>query len=162
MGLKNRQENFIEELYHEMFTKLSIFAKKELGDSSISEEAVQETFVIACIKIDNLMDSPNPKGWLVNTLKNVIRNIKQSKSYCSRLLLSQVEIDTLSEPGQEEDLDPEFLYSGLVSKEAFWLLKRITIDNCSMLEVAEELGITLEACKKRVQRAKANFRKKYF
>ena len=31
---------------------------------------------------------------------------------------------------------------------------RVARDQCSMLEVAEEFGLSVEACKKRVQRAR--------
>lgn len=162
MELMDYQVSFIEELYHKMFKQLYIYARRQLDSPSTSEEAVQETFMIACAKVDTLMNSPNPEGWLVNTLKNVIRNIKQNKSYISKHLMSQDIIDTLMKQGREDDPNPEFLYDGLVSKEDLSILKQVAIDNRSMLEVSEELGITLEACKKRVQRAKAKFRKKYF
>lgn len=39
------------------------------------------------------------------------------------------------------------------------MLKQVTLDRYSMLEAAEELGISVEVCKKRVQRARAQFRK---
>ncbi len=162
MGLEKHQGDFTEELYHKIFNKLYHYAMKKLEDPSISEEAVQETFSIAWVKVDALMCSPNPEGWLMNTLKNVICNIKRDRSYLSMQLMSEEHINFLMAQGQENNLDPEFLYEGMVSQEEFFLLKRVAIDNRSMLEVAEELGITLEACKKRVQRAKAKFQKEYF
>ena len=44
--------------------------------------------------------------------------------------------------------------------EDFRLLKRIVLERYSYLEAAEELGISLEACRKRVQRIKQRLREK--
>ena len=44
--------------------------------------------------------------------------------------------------------------------EVFRLVRRVTRDGYSMRETAEALGISLEACKKRVQRAKARLRER--
>ena len=75
MGLAAHQEEIIAQLYREMYRKLVVYAENALNDS-LAEEAVQDTFRIACSKYDELMNSSNPQGWLMNTLKNVIRNIK--------------------------------------------------------------------------------------
>lgn len=162
MRLKSSQKDFIEQLYYEMFTKLYILAKHMLYNPSLSEEAVQDTFILACIKVDDLMNSPNPKGWLVNTLKNVIHNMKRSNIRFSKQILLLDDIDSLSAGDMPEESDPDLFYIGIVSEEEYHLIKRVAIDQFSILELAEELGITVEACKKRVQRAKLKFRKKYF
>ena len=64
----------LEQLYYEMYEWLFGYANASLSDPSRSEEAVQETFRIACDKLPVLLNSENPKGWLVNTLKGVLRN----------------------------------------------------------------------------------------
>ena len=73
MSLNQEEEEYIERLYREMYTRLCIYAMSALGSKALAEEVVQDTFRIACIKPDGLMSSKNPRGWLVNTLKNVIR-----------------------------------------------------------------------------------------
>ena len=72
--MDKQHSNYIEALYLEMFELLFSYARSSLENDSLAEEAVQETFRIACLKPSELCASPNPKGWLVNTLKNVIRN----------------------------------------------------------------------------------------
>ena len=54
----------------------------------------------------------------------------------------------------------DVLFGDLSDSEDFRLLKRIALDRCTMLEVAEELGISLESCKKRVQRARKRLQEK--
>ena len=58
------------------------------------------------------------------------------------------------------ELDLDTLYGDLSDSEDFRLLKRIALDRCTILEAAEELGIPLETCKKRVQRARKRLQKR--
>lgn len=74
----------IEQLYLEMYDMLIIYARCSFKEESLAEEAVQETFQIACQKPDKLCESLNPKGWLVNTLKFTIRNMKRSRENANR------------------------------------------------------------------------------
>ena len=48
----------------------------------------------------------------------------------------------------------DLLFSNVAASEDFQLLKRIALDQCTMPELAHELGVSVEACKKRVQRAR--------
>ena len=52
----------IEQLYFEMYHKLFLYAQSALRDHSLAEEAVQETFRIACAKADRLAESENRQG----------------------------------------------------------------------------------------------------
>ena len=54
MGLAAHQEEIIAQLYREMYRKLVVYAENALNDS-LAEEAVQDTFRIACSKYDELM-----------------------------------------------------------------------------------------------------------
>lgn len=61
--------------------------------------------------------------------------------------------------GRRDEEDVELLYRGLLSEEDFRLLKCIAVDGWSMLEAAQEFGISLEACRKRFQRIRTKMRK---
>lgn len=54
----------------------------------------------------------------------------------------------------------DLLFNDISGSEDFQLLKRIALDRCTILELAEELGVSVEACKKRVQRARKRLQKK--
>ena len=60
MSLNQEEEKYIEQLYREMYTRLCFYAKNALGSRTLAEEVVQDTFRIACIKPDSLMNSKNP------------------------------------------------------------------------------------------------------
>ncbi|MBX4150703.1 RNA polymerase sigma factor [Paenibacillus lautus] len=155
MVLNDDQRRVIKALYLAMPFLLFSYAQNMLSDRSLAEEAVQDTFRIACAKADNLLYSPNPKGWLLNTLKYVIKNKARSRAY----LINSLELDENMIPGDLDVLDIDFMYSDLTNSEDYKLLKKIALDKYSMLEAAKEMGISVEACKKRVQRAKKKMKK---
>ncbi len=87
MGLSDTQRQAIEKLYMDMYYSLSAYAQSALNDRSLAEEAVQDTFRIACAKADKFLSSPNPKGWLLNTLKYVIKNSIRSRAVLNRIVV---------------------------------------------------------------------------
>lgn len=160
MGLSDSQRRGIEELYKEMCYPLSAYAHSALNDRPLAEEAVQDTFRIACTKADDLLSSSNTKGWLLNTLKYVIRNIIRSRARLNNVIISSINFNENIIAGDADAPDIDFLYSDLVDSEDYKLLKKIVLDKCTMLEAAQKLGISIEACKKRVQRAKKKLKKR--
>ncbi len=154
MGLDYEQERAIEKLYREMYRTLYVYAENALGNRQLAEEAVQDTFRIACAKAEAMLDSPNPKGWLVNTLKYVILNMRRSQARLNALVVSALSLDELEIPVEEEGLGLATMYAGLVEEKDLRLLELLALKRYSMLEAANEFGISVEACKKRVQRAR--------
>lgn len=161
MGLTDNQRRAIEELYNEMFYPLSAYANSALSDRKLAEEAVQDTFRIACAKADVFLSSPNKKGWLLNTLKNVIHNLIRSRAYLNSIVICSLDFDENIIVGDEDSPDLDMMYSDLIDNEDYKLLKKIVLDKYSILEAARELGISVEACKKRVQRAKKKLKKHF-
>lgn len=150
----------IEELYLEMFDKLKAYAHSFVESDALAEEAVQETFRIACQKPESVYSSPNPQGWIFNTLKNTIRNIQSNRANTRRLLemylSSNAEYTTFS----DNRLSIEVTYENVADLEEFQLLKEMAVEGRSHEEMAKTRGITVSACKKRVQRAKEKLQKK--
>ena len=119
------QSKQIEKLYLEMFDKLMVYARSSLDSEALAEEAVQETFRIACQIPERLCDSPNPQGWLVLTLKNTIRNMKSSRATAKRImetyLLSQLKEASFS----EDRINLNIMYENVADMEEFKLLKEM-------------------------------------
>lgn len=137
-----------------IFKKLYYYALSILNLPDLAEEAVHDAFRIACGKPDSLMNSPVPEGWIMNTLKNVIRNKQRQLKLQRRLIEEDVSIeDHIASMGVEDDYS-EFEFSDLISEEDYYLIKRVTLEQKTITETAEEFGISPEACKKRIQRAK--------
>ena len=158
--MTREQAQYIEQLYTDMYDSLYSYAYGILKNTHMSEESVQETFQIACSKPTDLMSSQNPRGWLMIVLKNVLRNtlrrLATLKKYIAAAESENIDVIASPTPGSNVDL----MYSDMLTEAEFQLLKWVAIDQYTMLEAAEALGITEEACKKRVQRAGKKLRRK--
>lgn len=162
MGLDSqqyKQYKQIEQLYEETYMPLCAYAMSALNDRRLAEEAVQDAFRIACAKADDLLSSSNQKGWLTNTLKNVIRNIRRSRSRLNKMMVTALSVDEMAIVSPNVDMEFEIIYSDLLGEEEFALLKMIVLNRSTLLETSQKLGISVEACKKRVQRAKKKLKK---
>ncbi|MDE7325923.1 MAG: sigma-70 family RNA polymerase sigma factor [Lachnospiraceae bacterium] len=147
------KEQLFTEYYSQYFDKLKIYAYSSLGNWTRAEEAVQDTFHIAWIKIDDFLSSENPMGWLINTLKYTIKNIRRSDSYQMKLFISLSEITDISASIDSElDIDVDGVCQSLLSKDDYYLLRRVVLDKATYKEMSKELGIKLWACQKRMQR----------
>ena len=150
--LLNKSEHIlIDEMYREMFKRLWIYAKRQLEDDGLAEEAVQETFRVACERGDKVLSSENPKGWIMKALKYTILTIKRERA-CLRQLYEHFEVEEQATEMSEDYVD--LMYSDLINERDFEMLKMIVLENCSIKEAAEKYGITVSACKKRLERIK--------
>lgn len=148
----------LEQMYREMYPTLYAYALRILKDHALAEEAIQDTFCIACAKREQALSNPKPRGWLMLTLKHVMQNMLRAQRKVQRLLfLTAGEEQPAEAP---ELLDVDVLFGDVSNSEDFRLLKRIALDQCTVVELAQDLGISVEACKKRVQRARKRLQKK--
>jgi hypothetical protein len=60
----------------------------------------------------------------------------------------------------EDKIRLNILYEDVVKTEEFLLLSEMAIEGRSHLEMASSRGISVSACKKRIQRAKETLRRK--
>lgn len=156
----NQPNELIRDLYLRMYSFLLDYANVSLENHALAEEAVQETFRIACQKADDLNRCVHPGGWIVNTLKNVISNTRKSREAANRLLLGYVATHGNHLSCSEDHIRIEILYENIAETEELKLLKELAIDGYSYLEMAQRRGISVSTCRKRVQRAKEILRKK--
>ena len=154
--MEEQQNVQLEQLYREMYDWLFCYANATISNPSRAEEAVQETFRIACDKLPAVLDSDNPKGWLVNTLKGVLRNFARKDARDSKVFVPLPEQCDWEQP---EELPPELLYQDLAGTKEYELLMKLS-EAGSVRELAGRLGISESTCKKRVQRSRSYLRKR--
>ncbi len=158
--MDKKKEEIISGLYDEFFDTMRLYAEASLHNTALAEEAVQETFCIACIKIDDLLASSNPRGWLILVLRNVILHIQRNKK---EFLRSMSAISFREDVGGYEqvafyDSQPEFWYENLTQDKDYELLRKFVIEGYSLKELADEYGLAMSACKQRIRRVKLRFR----
>lgn len=153
--LNKEQDACIEMHYRGLYKKMLSYAMYTLRDASLSEEAVQDAFMIACAKIDVFYASKNPEGWLINALRNVIRNMKKLRITLNKYVVQLLDTENIIDTGNfTAEQDFELIFGDIVKSDDFKLLRKVVLDKYTMLEASIEFGITLDACKKRVQRIK--------
>lgn len=155
-----QKDEFITDLYLRLYDFLLDYALPYMENFSQAEEAVQETFRIACQRRDALRASNRPEGWIVNTLKNVISNMRKNRNAANRTFMKYLATQSLEENATEELIRLELLYEDLAQTEEWKLLKEMAVDGDSYLEMAQRRGIKVDACRKRVQRARETLQKK--
>lgn len=149
----------IDLLFIETHDSLLAYAKSSLGSYELAEDAVQETFCIACRKPEALLNSKSQMGWLLQTLRYVILNMKHAEvrleDKSNRLVTNHRYQETYS-----MDLPVEVLYHD-IAKTAEYQLIRDVAGGASTADISNRFGITIETCRKRIYRAKQVLRK-YF
>ena len=158
--MKARYSREIDRLYLQMYAKLFEYARSSLSSDSLAEEAVQDTFIIACQKPEALCNSPNPEGWIFNTLKNVLSNTVRHQNIAKRILLNYFASNAQNVSVSDDRANLEILYEDIADTDAFQLVKEMALEGKSYAEMADERGISIVTCRKRMERAKKALQKK--
>lgn len=163
------QDQLIEQLYQQYFDDLILYAIASLKNESRAQDIVQDAFHEAILRADVLMQHDNPKGWLMLTVKHKIKEYQRELQRYMKYFIS-LDKDLFIEPGkedprleqplqgEEEKLPTLKEIETTLTPEEFYLLKRLTIDQASHLEVAKELGISIYASQKRLERIRKKLR----
>ena len=154
------QNAFLTEHYMEKRKFLLEYAESSLHNFALSEEAVQQTFEIACRRIDDFYNHPNPGAWLTKTLGFVILNIQSRQRSERRYVIPLDEYlpDLVAAPERPPSL--RITYGSLVDTPQFQLLYEAEVMGRSYKEIAKDFGISEDACKKRAERARKYLRQK--
>lgn len=157
------ENQFLEALYRDYFPKLLLYAKTVLQDTDRAQDVVQDTFHEAIRHIDTLTNHKNPGGWLMETLKNKIRDSERARRrFISRFISLDSDIveniipsnQSLDDQLEQDDTWVRQTIEDALTPEENKLLKRLAFDKASHLEVAKEFDITVYASEKRFQRIK--------
>jgi RNA polymerase sigma factor (sigma-70 family) len=113
---------FFEKLFIEMRIKLIRFAEAKIrgkADMEYVEDIVEETFKTAWQKVDELIASENPHGWLINALKlHILKHYeKRNKEHPDKREFDE------SETATETIFDNEISFSDSLSDAEMRILK---------------------------------------
>lgn len=160
--IKAVYDHYFETYYKKLWRQAQRSLTQQTGrkDPDRAHEAVQETFLIAWEKPKEFLGSLSPVGWLVNTMKYVVRNmVREDQRWNARLIKFQEYLDRDAvHPAPGADLELE----GLIPPEELDLLKRLYLHGETYEELCEELGLKKSTLAMRVKKSKEDFRKKYW
>ena len=163
----------LHQLYCECYQMLYQYAKHSRGiRPHVAEELVQDVFLSALEKPQKVETSENPKGWLVNAMRNKIFNYRRDRAEQVMLLDSYETLNLLSTSremeaasAEEEVLEQENcrelheIIQSSLSDDDLRMLRLYAYEGWSHAEIAEEMNISLAACQKRMQRSRARLKK---
>lgn len=168
-----KQEDFFTDLYRKYFNQIKMYALCLISDPYRAEEIAQDTFHTAMEKIDDVMAADEPIRWLKITAKNKVRNEQRTRQrYLKRFLsLDSTEMPEIASPVSVEQTVLEHEEQGRVpiletvrqtlTSEEVTLLRQVVLERKSHMEVAQEHGISLWACQKRIQRIRGKLGEKF-
>lgn len=157
--LSKEEQEFLRGLYKTHYKALFICAYQLGIGREAAEDYVQDAFTMAIRHIEDIKKSNNPRKYLKQALKNVIGYQFRSLRYAINLQKKLMDdLDSSHREQYTDELQPETLYRGAINGEELSLLLRFYLDGWTQKELAEELGISENACKKRIGRAKAHLR----
>ena len=151
-------KTLIAELYIAYGSYLTDYAQNSGCNPNVAEDLVQDTFTIALQKSLDLYQATSRRGWLIRTLRNLIGNQQRNIVYAQKLLKR---LEKQADETHTDELSPSILYKGMISEDDLNLLLRYWDYGDNVENIAKDLDLKNEACKKRIQRAKARFKKAY-
>jgi RNA polymerase sigma-70 factor (ECF subfamily) len=157
------KDKFLVELFERMNGELFSIAYQRIQDSHRAEELVQDVFLRASEKIDEVMQSPNPRGWLYYALEFFLKHEFRSRLNIQKAFVEQSEFAEDLEDSASNSAEDEALkmleHSSMFTDNEWHLLKRAYIEGYTIAEIAEELGIEYDACAKRLHKARDKAKK---
>lgn len=155
-------DSYMTELYSEFYEFLIAYADNAMDNPKEAEELIQETFLVACQKRKEFSESENPKGWLVNTLKNKIQEARRERDTIRRLMAKLMKLPKRRVVSYIEETPTimNLFYKDILvrpnrlTESEYDMLMKIGLYDYTMKELSEEYNTTVECCKKRVQRAR--------
>ncbi len=150
-------ERFIAVSYHKYYRKLYVLAYSILGKQAEAEAAVQEAFVVACQKPEELMRSEDPVRWMKSAVRHRALHILEDQKRTASLFMSLEALPPGNEPSHLDSGDSELVgfCQSVVSKDEFAFFLRIAKGSATFLEEAQRQGIKLAACYKRFERIRS-------
>lgn len=164
-GMTTEQEIRFSELYAALYPKLLRYASAA-SSCAAAEKLVQDTFHDAWSRFDELSDHENIGGWLMQTLKNKLRNYARTRHRD----ISAEEID--AEAAAPEDFVDTLGNRSLLfavcrfvrenfREEDVLLFRRVIYEGISHKQAAAELGITVWTSQKRIERMRRRIREQF-
>jgi len=158
--MDNAKDKFFTDLYMAHSEDLVWYAYRKVGDIELAKDLVHKTFSLLLVKLESILAHPNPAGWLHITLKYVCFQEVNKKSYSNEIPINEeIAITSLFMQDQEsKESLLEILPAEFPESDKQILMWRFG-EQLTYYEIANRLGITEVACRKKISRVIHNCRK---
>lgn len=126
IGIKNDKDSSFEKLYNKIHKSIFALAFSIIGDKSLSEDVVHETFIRIKTKSNSYLEGSNGKAWIFQIARNLSLNILKNRKFEVNTFIDNVSVEELSfKNNSSKNESPEFdtCLERFLLKEAFKKLK---------------------------------------
>jgi RNA polymerase sigma-70 factor (ECF subfamily) len=133
------------------------YAFRLTGSQADAEDLVQQGFLLACQRLDQLREPSRAVGWLMTIVRNCFLKNKRRTRPTEVLVEEPLGLDEEEFP---EWVDPEQLQAALqqLPEDARVILLMYFFEDCSYKEIAESLELPIGTVMSRLSRAKSRLR----
>lgn len=160
MNNSSRARN-VSDLIRQHYALVYRYALRLSGQEADAEDVVQQTFLTAQARFDQLRDPARAKAWLCTIARNIYL-----KRFRREYAVSVLSLESVAEPEQigavEPDIDPEYLQIVLndLPEEFRTPVVLFYFKEFSYREIAEHVDVPLGTVMSRLARAKACLRRR--
>lgn len=150
--MTKEEKVLIENLYSRYSDQLRRYATNEIKSEILAQDLVQDTFYEAMnmSNIQKLESSVNQIGWLVNTLKNKIRNYQKRLKNHEYLEENLIELETIEDEYGLTELN--IVLKKALTKQELFLFHMYFVERHSVKEMAKMQGIQENTFKVKMNR----------
>jgi len=153
-----------ESFFRQHEPRITTYLVRLLGDSETACDLCQETFLRAWQQFDNVQQHPAPGAWLFRVATNLaLQHFRRRKGVVGQAVpLTALNDPASSDPGNhwvEHEIIRQVLLELPLKQRSLLLLREVYGFSCA--EVGEQLGMSLEAAKMALYRARLRFRELY-
>lgn len=139
-------------LYERWAATMVHLTVRRLRDPERAKDLVQEVFLIACCKADDMFArGDNPKAWLFRTLEYLTIQERKRASFTKEVSMETME--EFSAPDEGSLLGLQGLFPRELSQAEQEILQWRISERLSYEEIARRCNTTPEACRQRFSRA---------
>lgn len=141
-----------EQFYLNTKNLLYQYLYQHVKDSFETEDIAQEAYLVALEEWQILLEHPNPAGWLVQTAKNIMNGYHRHVFFRMESIDMHLHEDIpYEEPAFDLCLMEDFL-GRVYGKKELPLAKRYFLEDNSIEDLSDELGMTKSSLKNRIYR----------
>lgn len=147
----------VTQLVGEHYQTLYRYAYRLTGSPADAEDLVQQVFLIAHQKIDQVRDAACARGWLFAVLRNAWLKTRRQRMP----VMTEIDVDTLPEAPRQA-IDGQDLQAALdgLADEFRLVVLMFYFEHQSYREIAQHLDLPIGTVMSRLARAKAHLRRR--
>ena len=153
-----RVREAMEAAYNAYFEDVYKFVLRGVGNKTAAEDITHDVFCTALNKAEEFMSHPEPKGWLMVTAKNKLRELYRRMKPSARESLEGVLEPSAEAPGYG-GTELELTALAIINEEEWALVKDYYLVGITIRELAEKYGITENNMRVRLHRIRGRMRR---